>query len=132
MFAACKAESENEAIWDKVRARATVATDLGEGMAQLGQQIGELMSTLTKAGQGNSPLNVPSSPRRGVAEGDAPPATQILIMVGVVWTDHPSPQFTHWALGGGTGNGSNGRVTKGLVQGGGHSQLVGPKFSPML
>ena len=24
------------------------------------------------------------------------------------------------------------RVTKGLVQGGGHNQLMGPKFSPML
>ena len=32
MVTDCKAESENEEIWDKVRARAAVATDLGEGM----------------------------------------------------------------------------------------------------
>ena len=36
MVTSHKAESKNEDIWDKVRARATVATDLGEGMADLG------------------------------------------------------------------------------------------------
>ena len=39
MVAAHKAESKNEEIQDKVRARATVVTDLGEGMVKLGQQI---------------------------------------------------------------------------------------------
>ena len=36
MVAACKAESKNKEIWDKVRARAMVTTDSGEGMAELG------------------------------------------------------------------------------------------------
>ena len=77
MVAAHKAESENEEIWDKVRARAAVVTDSGEGMAELGQQIAKLMATLTKVGQGNSPSNMPSIPGCGVMEGDtmvvAPP-----------------------------------------------------------
>ena len=50
MVAAFKAESENKEIWDKVSARATITTDLGEGMAELGQQIAKLMATMTKAG----------------------------------------------------------------------------------
>ena len=37
MVTAHKAESKNEEIWDKVRARAVVATDPGEGTAELGQ-----------------------------------------------------------------------------------------------
>ena len=47
MVAAHKAESKNEEIQDKVRARAAVTTDLGEGMAELGQQIAKLTATLT-------------------------------------------------------------------------------------
>ena len=34
-----KAESKNEEIWDKVRARAAVMTDPGEGMGESGQKI---------------------------------------------------------------------------------------------
>ena len=56
MVATCKMESENKEIWDKMRARAMVATDSGEGMAELGQQIAKLMATLTKAGLGKAPL----------------------------------------------------------------------------
>ena len=37
MVTAHKAESKNEEIWDKVRARAVVTTDPGEGTAELGQ-----------------------------------------------------------------------------------------------
>ena len=73
-------ERENEEILDKVRARAVVATDSGEGMAELGQQIAKLMAALTKAGHGNSPSSAPSGPRKGVTEGDAivvaPPLSQ--------------------------------------------------------
>ena len=58
-----KAESENEGIWDKVRARATVATDPGKGMAELGQQIAKLMAAQIKAGQGSNPSSMPSSPQ---------------------------------------------------------------------
>ena len=36
MVTAHKGESENKQIWDKVRTRATVATDLVKGMAELG------------------------------------------------------------------------------------------------
>ena len=41
-----KAESENEETWEKVRARAMVTSDLGEGMAELSQQIVKLMASL--------------------------------------------------------------------------------------
>ena len=48
--AATKAESENEEIWDKVRARVAVATDSREGTTELGQQIAKLMAALTNVG----------------------------------------------------------------------------------
>ena len=57
-----KTESKNE-IWDKVRASAAVATDLGEGVAELGQQIVRLMAALTKARQGSNPSSTPRSPQ---------------------------------------------------------------------
>ena len=99
MVATHKAESENEEIWDKVRARAAVRTNSGEGMAELGHQIAKLMAALTKAGKGNSPSSVPSSPWERVMEGDAmvvaPPGVQIPIMVGWSHTDHSSSQLTH-------------------------------------
>ena len=70
MVTTYKVESENEEIWDKVRARPTVATDLGEGMTELGQQIAKLMVDLTKAGQGNNPSRTPGSPlERGHGRG---------------------------------------------------------------
>ena len=61
MVMAHKTESENEEIQDKVRARATVATDQGEGTAALGQQMAKLMTALTKAGQGNNPSSSPEA-----------------------------------------------------------------------
>ena len=64
-----KAESENEEIWDKVRARVMVATDLGEGTAELRQWIAKLMVTLTKAGQGNNPLMCQVALEDGLREG---------------------------------------------------------------
>ena len=64
MVTAYKAESKNEEIQDKVRTRAAVATDLGEGMAELGQQIARLMAALTKAGQGSNPSSAPRSSQR--------------------------------------------------------------------
>ena len=70
MVPAYKVGSENKEIWDKLRARAAEVTDLGEGTAELGQQIAKLIATLTKAGQGNSPLSMPSSPQeRGCRMG---------------------------------------------------------------
>ena len=70
MLVAHKAESKNEDIWDKVRARAAVATDVGEGMAELGQKIAKLMAALTRAGQGKSPSSAPSRSReRGHERG---------------------------------------------------------------
>ena len=66
MVIAHKVESENEEIQDKVRARAMVMTDLGEGMAELGQQIAKLMAAVTKAEQGNSPSSMLSSPQERV------------------------------------------------------------------
>ena len=63
LVTACKVDSENKEMWDKVRARAMVSTDLGEGIAKLGQQIAKLMATLTKVRQGNNPSHVQSSPQ---------------------------------------------------------------------
>ena len=70
MVAACKAESKNKEIWDKVRARAAVATDSGKGTAELGQQIAQLMAALIKSAQGGNPSSAPSSPwERGCGRG---------------------------------------------------------------
>ena len=69
MVASHKAESENKEIQDKVRARAAVATDLGEGMAELGHQIAKLMAALTKAGECNNPSSAPSSLQERPWEG---------------------------------------------------------------
>ena len=63
MVATHKGESENEEIWDKVRARAAMTTDSQEDTTELGQQIAKLMATLTRAGQGSSPASAPNSPR---------------------------------------------------------------------
>ena len=65
MVTAHKAESENEEIQDKVRARAKVATDWKEGAAELRQQIARLMAALTKAGQGSNPSSTPRGHWRG-------------------------------------------------------------------
>ena len=65
MVAARKAESENEEIWDKVRARVAVATDSREGTTELGQQIAKLMADLTKVGQGSSQASSPKEKGHG-------------------------------------------------------------------
>ena len=87
MVATGKAESKNEAIWEKVRARALVMTDSGEWTVAWWQQIAKLMATLTQACQGISPSSVPSSPQERVMEGDAivvaPQVAQTPTMVGV-------------------------------------------------
>ena len=62
LVATQKAESENEETWEKVRARALVITDLGEGMAELEQWIAKLMAALTQTGQDSSPSSAPGSP----------------------------------------------------------------------
>ena len=56
------AESKNEEIWNKVRARAAVTTDSGEGTTELG-----LMAALARAGQSSSPA---SAPEREAVGGD--------------------------------------------------------------
>ena len=55
MVATCKAESENEEIWDNVRARTAMTSHSREGTTELGQQIAKLMAILTMSGQGSSP-----------------------------------------------------------------------------
>ena len=124
-----KAESKNEEIWDKVRARAMVTTDLGKGMAELGQQIAKLMATLTKVGQGSNPSSAPTSPQeRGCGRGAivvTPPVTQAPIMVGASLDRPPHP--TAYPLGVGQGAlemGVMDKVTKGLAQGG-RAQPIG-------
>ena len=76
MVATQKAISANEEIQDKIRARAAVTTDSGEGTTELGQQIDKLMAALTKAGQGSNPASAPGSPRkRGCGRGCADRST---------------------------------------------------------
>ena len=67
MAAAQKVE-KNEEIRDKVRARATVATNSGEGATELGHQIAKLMATLTKTGQGSNQLVHQADLRREAME----------------------------------------------------------------
>ena len=72
-----KAETKKEEIQDKARARAAVVSDLGEGMAELGQQIAKLMAVLTKAGQGSNPSSAPRIPQkrgcgRGLSDSNTP------------------------------------------------------------
>ena len=62
MVAARKAVSENEETQERVRARAMMTTDLGEGMAKLGWQIAKLMAELTQTGQGSTHSSAPASP----------------------------------------------------------------------
>ena len=70
MVATHKVEFEYEKVSDKIRARAAMTTDPGEGTMELGHQITTLMATLTRAGWGNSPASVPNSPRqRGHGRG---------------------------------------------------------------
>ena len=45
-----KAESKKEETQEQVRTKAAVTTELVEGMAQLKQQIAQLMTALTKVG----------------------------------------------------------------------------------
>ena len=54
---------KNEETQDKLRARTMVTTDLGEGMAELRQQIAKLMATLTQTGERDSPYSAPGSPQ---------------------------------------------------------------------
>ena len=69
MVATWKTESENEETQENVRPRATVATNLGEGMAKVGQQVAKLMVSLTQTRQGSSPSNAPGSPWNGAMDG---------------------------------------------------------------
>ena len=72
MVATQKAESKNEEIQDKVRARAAVAINSGERTTELRQQIAKLMAALIKAGEGSNSASAPSSPReRGCGRGHA-------------------------------------------------------------
>ena len=76
MVATQRPENRNEEIWDKVRARAAITTDPGEGITELGQHIAKLMAALTKVGQGSSPASAPNSPReRGCGRGWADRST---------------------------------------------------------
>ena len=77
VVAAHKVESETEEAKDKVRARSAAAPEVVDGSKELGNQIGRLMATLTRAEQGNCPASAPNSPRhrghgRGQMDGNTP------------------------------------------------------------
>ena len=70
MVATQKAESKSEETQERVRTMATVTTESGEGMTELGQQISQLMTALTHTGRGSCPLHSPGSPQdRGCGWG---------------------------------------------------------------
>ena len=46
-----------------MRAKAVLSTNPGEGMAELSQQIGKLVATLTQTGQDSGPSNAPGGPQ---------------------------------------------------------------------
>ena len=92
-----------------MRARATVATDPREGMAELEQQTAKLMTALTKAGQGNNPSSAQVAPVREavgwVTLVVTPPVTQTPAMVEV------GPRQTTTACSLPTEHGAGGNVT---------------------
>ena len=70
MVTAQKAESKMEEAKDKVRARSAAATEVVDSSEELGNQITRLMTTLTRAEQGNHPASALNSPRhRGHGRG---------------------------------------------------------------
>ena len=113
-----KAESESEEIWDKVRTRATVTTDLGDRTAELGQQTVKLIASLTHAGQGNSPCSVPSSPwergwRGGCNSGGIPIHPNSCNGRGGPCQMTLAHSLTNWHGVGSTGKGCNGQGNQG-------------------
>ena len=62
MIAAPKVESKNEETWDWVQVRAVVTTKPVEGLAELKNQIAQLVAALTQTRWGNSHSSTLSSP----------------------------------------------------------------------
>ena len=120
MVAAHKAESENEEVQEKVRARAAVTINPGEGTTELEHQITKLMATLNSAGQGNSPASTPDSPRAMGGDGQTgvflpAPAP---IMVGPVLDRLPQTAAHLQVMGQGLQSvETRGRTAKGLMLG---------------
>ena len=111
MVAACKEESENEEVWDKVQARSAVTTEPVEGASKLGNQIARLMAALTRAGQGNSPGSVSNSPRhRGHVRGRTDRTTSSCPNShngqNGLGTDHFNLQCICWSWNTGQGQGN--------------------------
>ena len=123
-------ESEIKEIQDKVRTRASIATDPGEGMAELGQQIAKLMATMTKAGQGSNPSLVCQVVLGREAVGGATMVailtiTQTPSMVEVALDRPPKPAVYPLGVGQGAMElGVMARATKRLAQRG-RAQLIG-------
>ena len=67
MVTAHKAESKMEEAKDKVRARSAATTKVVDGSKELGNQIGRLMATLTRAEQAIALLVLQIVP--GTAQG---------------------------------------------------------------
>ena len=129
MVTAHKAESNNEEFLDKVRARAMVGTDSGEGVAEVGQQIARSMAALTKDVQGGNPSSTPSTPwERSFGRGcngsstpNHPNSHDSRSGPGQTTPVHSLPTGC-WTGSQGTGN--NGQSNQGLAQGG-RAQLIG-------
>ena len=94
-----KAESKNEETWEQVRARTMVTSNLGEGTAELSQQIVKLMATLTHTRQGSRPSVSQAVLGNVAADGSTmaglPPVIQTPTKVWQAWPDNPILQPIH-------------------------------------
>ena len=129
MVTTLKVESENEEFSDKVRARATVVTDWGEGMADWGSRLPSSWLPWPRLSRATAPLVYQVAPRKGAMGGDtkvvALPVTQIPVMVWVGLDRWPKATVYPLGMGqGATEMEAMDRVTKGLMQG----QKVQPIF----
>ena len=134
IVAARKAESKTEKTQEKVRARAMVTSDLGEGMAELSQQIAKLMAALTQTGQGPSPSSVPDSSwehgYRWKCGGRSTPVTQTPTMAGAALARQPQPTAYPWSMGH-REPGWRSVQLQAQCKGEGHSWMLRPTLSPV-
>ena len=76
VVAARRAESKTEET--KVKARSAAATEMPSSSKELGDQIAQLMATLTRAEQSSHPASAPNSPRhRGHGRGQTDRTTSV-------------------------------------------------------
>ena len=95
MVTARKAESKNEDAKEKVKAWSLVATEVSDGLKELGNHIAQLMATLNRAEQGTHPTSAPNSPwHRGCGRGRTDGNTPVCPSSQNGWTGLGQNTFT--------------------------------------